>query len=50
MLIYIHIVFYSIDAMRTMVTIITRMAKMTMMTIITMMMTIVIDDDVEVGF
>ena len=33
-----------------MVTIITRMAKMTMMTIITMMMTIVIDDDVEVGF
>ena len=31
-------------------TIITRMAKMTMMTIITMMMTIVIDDDVEVGF
>ena len=52
MLIYIHIVFYGIDAMRTMVTIITmtKMVMMTMMTMITMMMTIVIDNDVKVGF
>ena len=41
MLIYIHIVFYSIDAMRAMETIITRTTEMAMMTMITMMMTMI---------